>query len=335
VFRNISAIVVFALLVSPLYAQDGPGEVSPLIARETVRPPQQPDTPANQGSEEPDFAFIAGGPYTQPQGSFQIIMAGQWGTRSVVQNGSTLKRSQYATLFRNEWGFADRWELDLIAPGAGERDTLNGSRALSSFAMADSIIGIRYRVLKEDAHPFTLTTGPQLILPTGSVASGASVGTTGYAWDLATAKDWGGPLFIYNSFNASFFPSVADPQGISLRRFTLRNLAYASALGIRALERNRGPGIHHDVHFFVEYGVARAESLLNDAAGLHKTAQVTMVASPGIRYGFMTRYKNEVEQHLLEFGVAFPVGLNSQTPSYGVIVQVQIEHIFARWASPE
>ena len=181
VFRSISALAILALLVAPLFAQDGPGEVSPPIARETVRPAQQPDTPANQGPEEPDFAFIAGGPYTQPQGSFQIIMAGQWGTRSVIQNASTLRTTQYGTLFRNEWGLTDRWELDLIAPGAGERDTVNGVPALSSFAVADSVLGVRYRVLKESAHPFTLTTGPQLILPTGNVLLGTGIGKMGYA----------------------------------------------------------------------------------------------------------------------------------------------------------
>ncbi len=333
-FRGISAFVIFALVFSPLCAQDGPGEVSPQIAGETVRPPQQPVTPANQGPEEPDFAFIAGGPYTQPQGSFQIIMAGQWGTRSVIQNASTLRMTQYGTLFRNEWGLTDRWELDLIAPGAGERDTVNGIRTLSDFAMADSVLGVRYRLLKESAHPFTLATGPQIILPTGSIASGTSVGKTGYAWDLSTAKDWSGPVFMFNSLNYSFFPSVSDPLGNSPRRFTLHNFAYGGTLGIRALERDHGPGAHHDLHCFVEYGVARTETLAS-GANPTKAAEVNMVMAPGFRYGFMTRYRNGVEQHLLEVGVSFPFGLNTQTPSHGLIVQVQIEHIFSRWALQE
>ena len=141
-------------------------------------------------------------------------------------------------------------------------------------------------------------------------------------------------MFIYNSLNYSFFPSVGDPQGISPRRFNLHSFSFGSALGIRAIEADRGPGVHHDLHRSVEYGVARTESLAS-GAGLGKVAEVSMVLAPGIRYGFMTRYRNGVEQHLLEVGVSFPIGLNTQTPSHGLIVQVQIEHIFSRWASPE
>ena len=63
-----------------------------------------------------------------------------------------------------------------------------------------------------------------------------------------------------------------------------------------------------------------------------KTAEVNMIIAPGVRYGFMTHYRNGVENHLVEIGVSFPFGLNNQTPGRGVIFQVQLEHIFNRWA---
>lgn len=293
---------------------------------------QQPLEAQTDAAEEPDFAFVAGGPYTQPRGSFQLIMAGQVGTRSVIQGASTLKHSEYGTLFRNEWGLTDRWELDLVAPGSGERDAVSGIPPQSTFAVSDSLIGIRYRLFKEGSFPLTLTMGPQLILPTGNVALGTSAGKTGYAWDLSTAKDWGGPVFIFGSFNYSFFPSVPNPTGISARRFNLYNYSFGSALGYRAYETGRGAAPHHDVHGFVEFGLNRTESF--DGIG-GKSAEVNLVVAPGVRYGLMTHYRNGVEEHLVEVGVSFPFGLNDQTPRRGVILQLQFEHIFTRWAASE
>ncbi|MGE5326111.1 MAG: hypothetical protein ACM3NO_03660 [Deltaproteobacteria bacterium] len=331
-------ILTFALLsilgvASPLRVNaqenDLPDRRNPQFSSERLqRPPEE----GNDAAEEPDFAFIAGGPYTQPKGSFQLIMAGQVGKRSVAQGASTLKRSEYGTLLRNEWGLTDRWELDLVAPGSGERDAVRGIPPQSIFALSDSLIGIRYRLFKEGSFPLTLTMGPQLILPTGSVALGTSVGKAGYAWDLSTAKDWGGPVFIFSSFNYSFFPSVRSPVGISARRFNLYNYSFASALGYRALETGGGATPHHDVHGFVEFGLNRAESF--DGIG-GKSAEVNLVVAPGIRYGLMTHYRNGVEEHLLEVGISFPFGLNDRTPGRGVILQVQFEHILNRWATSE
>jgi hypothetical protein len=300
--RSISAVIFLFLVFTglPSYAQNKPSDPTPQALAENPIGTRQ--HPADQGPEEPDFAFIAGGPYTQPKGSLQLIVAGQWGTRRTAQGSAVVTNSQYATLYRNEWGLTDRWELDLIAPGQGERETLNGTPTLSSFALNDTVLGIRYRLFKEDAFPITLTVGPQIILPTGSVSKGTSVGKTGYAWDLSTAKDWGGRVFIYNSLNYSFFPSVGEPQGLSQRHFDLHNLSFGSALGLRALERERRSDSHQDIHCFLEYGATRTESLESGPLGAVKVANVAMVVAPGVRYG--------------------------------VIVQMQVEHVFGRWATP-
>lgn len=325
-FITFATLTILAMTIqTPAHGQENDAQFSP----ERL---QQPSDAQIDVAEEPDFAFIAGGPYTQPKGSYQVIMAGQAGTRSIPQGPATLKHTEYGTLFRNEWGLTDRWELDLIAPDAGEKDTVNGIPLQSSFAMGDSLIGIRYRLLKEDSFPFTLTMGPQLIIPTGNVGLGTGVGPTGYAWDISTAKDWGGPLFIFNSLNYSFFPSVRGALGSSPHRFSLNNFSFGSALGFRVLEAGRGQAPHHDVHGFVEYGLTRTESL---GASIGKTAEVNMLVAPGVRYGFMTHYRNGVEEHLVEVGVSFPFGLNDQTPSRGVILQVQFEHVLTRWAIPE
>ena len=281
---------------------------------------------AQVAPEEPDFAFIAGGPYTQPKGSFQLVMPGWWSVRHSTAGGMTTGHSEFGALFRNEWGLTDRWELDLITQAEGERDSLNGARQNSTFAVADSTLGIRYRLLREPSFPLTLTMGPQIILPTGSVASGTGFGRAGYAWDVSTARDWGGLFFIYNSFNYAWFPGAADPA--SRRTFNLSTMAYGSALGMRPLEKDAGADTHHDIHTFLEFGWARAETIQNSLAGPSKGAEVQMVLAPGIRYGLMRRYSDGKEKNLYEVGVSFPLGLNSMTPRMGVILQIQIEHVF-------
>jgi len=278
-------------------------------------PPGSPD----DEPEEPDFAFIAGGPYTQKKNSIQLIFPTQWGRRTSNLSGGTLQHAEFGTLLRTEWGLSDRWEIDVIISAEGERDFLGARRLNSTFAMADSVVGVRYRLLQESSSPLTLAMGPQIILPTGSFLSGTGLQRVGYAWDLATAKDWGGPIFVYSSLNYSFFPSVRAPG--AAHHFNLQNVFWGGALGVRPLEKDLGPN-HHDLHLFFEYGLGREEGLETDSP-IRKAADMVSVFAPGIRYGFPTSRKK-----LFEIGVSFPIGLNENTPRGGVILQVQFENVF-------
>jgi hypothetical protein len=307
------------------FAQDSNSLTTPCPARGAENsgpsmPPVQEAALVDEGEpEEPDYAFIAGGPYTQKKNSIQLIFPAQWGRRTSTLSSGTLQHAEFGTLLRTEWGFTDRLELDVIFSAEGERDFLGERKTNSTFAMSDSVVGIRYRLLQESSAPLTLATGPQFIFPTGRFSSGTGNAAMGYAWDLATAKDWGGPLFVYSSLNYAFFPSARPPG--STRHFNLQNLFWGSALGVRPLEKDRGPN-HHDVHIFLEYGLGREEGLETDGP-MHKVAETVSLFAPGIRYGFLTR-----TWKLFEIGVAFPVGLNHNTPRGGVIVQLQFERSF-------
>lgn len=279
---------------------------------------QQPPASADE-PEEPDFAFIAAGPYTQKKNSIQFIFPLDWARRRTSLDGLRLEQTQYGALLRTEWGITDRWELDIIFSAAGERERLGMTTLLSDFAWADGVLGVRYRLLEESSAPLTLALGPQVILPTGSLRRGTGHERVGLAWDLAAAKDWGGPVFLYTSVNYALIPSVKDPTLVSTRDFNLHNIFWAAALGLRPLERPRGTS-HHDLHAFLEVGVGRDEALEPSPAGALKVAQTTALFSPGIRYGILTQASK-----LFEIGVAFPVGLNDNTPRLGIIVQVQFE----------
>jgi hypothetical protein len=284
-----------------------------------VRSPAQPD---GDEPEEPDFAFIAGGPYTQKKNSIQFILPAEWGRRTSILGGSILQHAEFGTLLRTEWGLTDRWELDVIMSAEGERDRLRGRTLTSDFSLTDSVIGVRYRLLQESSAPFSLAMGPQFIVPSGSLLRGTGFDTTGFAWDVAAAKDWGGPAFLYTSVNFALFPSVRDPTIGSSRDFNLHNLFWAAALGLRPLEKPHGTS-HHDIHLFLEYGLGHEDRLETGAAGTTRVSELVTVLAPGIRYGFLTRTKK-----LLEVGVSFPIGLNHNTPRGSVVLQLQFENVF-------
>ena len=320
---NVRHLVLFLLSCGVLCAAEYPTPQSPAepprADASTPHPAAQQET---DEPEEPDFAFIAGGPYTQKRNSIQFILPTQWGRRSSIIGGSILQHAEFGTLLRTEWGLTDRWELDMIVSAEGERDRLGGRMLTSSYSLADSVIGVRYRFLQESSAPFSLAMGPQIIIPFGSLRRGTGFDTTGFAWDLAAAKDWGGPVFLYTSVNFALFPAVNDPALSSSRDFNLHNVFWAAALGLRPLEKTHGTS-HHDVHLFLEYGLGHEDRLETNAAGTRRVSELVTVLAPGIRYGFLTRTKK-----LLEIGVSFPIGLNHTTPRGGVIMQLQFENVF-------
>jgi hypothetical protein len=286
--------------------------------------PAAAQDPQTSEPEEPDYAFQTGGPYTQLKNSIQFIHSFNYGTRRFSVPGGRRNEDEFLFFLRTEWGFSDRLELDVITPGAGSRERLNGSTTTSNYAFADSILGLRYRFLTEESAPLTLTMGPQVILPTGSVRRGTGAGSAGFGWDVSAAKDWGGPVFLFSSANYSVLPSADDLTPGSTRDFTLHGIEWATALGIRALERP-SRGNHHDVHVFLEAGGAWGHQIEPGVAVGTRRGELSWVFVPGVRYGFLTARKT-----LIEIGVAAPIGLGPNGPRRGIVVQFQFERLFGQ-----
>ncbi|MCI0461657.1 MAG: hypothetical protein L0Z62_32300 [Gemmataceae bacterium] len=266
----------------------------------------------DEAPEEPDFFFLTGGPYTQKKNSPQIIWANQWFRRDTV----LLDSRDYTGAGRFEWGLTDRWEADFEFGALATRERVAGITTASESGPADLLVGVRYRLLREESAPFTLTTGPQVMAPVASRRKGLGTGEVGYAWDLAAAKDWGGPVFLVTSINLSLTPDVpAFPDGRGLR-FDLSAINWGTAVGVRALERPAASGAHHDLHLLLELGGARGDSI--DAG--RRTRGTDLLFSSGVRYGFLNR-----SGHLFEIGLAVPVGITSSAPDWGLILQVQFE----------
>ncbi len=272
--------------------------------------------------EEPDFAFISGSGYTQVKNTSQFIHQSSYGTRRFPLLGGSLHHDEYQFFQRAEYGITDRWEMDFQIPVQGSRTRFNGSTIGSSHALADGLIGARYRFLNEEKAPVTLTMGPQVIFAFGSVRKGTGNGSVGFAWDLAVSKDWGGPVFLFTTANYHAFPRAQDATPASSKRFLLNGFNFAAALGIRALERDRGSA-HHDIHVFLEEGGAWEQQVDPGATAGTRSGQLSWLVSPGIRYGYMTSRKT-----LIEIGFAAPLGLGPNGPKHSFLIQFQYEFYF-------
>ena len=160
--------------------------------------------------EEPDFFFLTGGPYTQKKHSPQIIWANRW----FRDSSGAVRSRDYIGAGRAEWGFTDRWEVDVEFGALALKERTTGVTPFAEHGSDDLLVGVRYRLLRESSAPFTLTMGPQIIAPVASRRRGLGTGEVGYAWDIAAAKDWGGPVFLAASLNLRFTPDVpAFPDG--------------------------------------------------------------------------------------------------------------------------
>ena len=262
--------------------------------------------------EEPDFFFLTGGPYTQKKHSPQIIWANQW----FRDSSSATRTRDYIGGGRAEWGFTDRLEFDFEFGALALKERTAGVTTLAEHGSDDLLFGVRYRLLREDSAPFTLTMGPQVIAPVASRRRGLGTGEVDYAWDVSAAKDWGGPVFVVASLNLGLTPNVsAFPDG-SGPEFDLSSIEWASALGWRALERPGTDGANHDIHVLFELGGLRADDI--DAGTRVRATELQF--SPGLRYGYLSR-----SSKLTEVGLAFPIGLSGAAPDWGVILQLQFE----------
>ncbi|MFB3906004.1 MAG: hypothetical protein ACE15E_21370 [Acidobacteriota bacterium] len=257
--------------------------------------------------EEPDFFFMTGGPYTQQKHSPQIIWGQQW------LSGTTKDRTvkELSGSGRVEFGITDFLEADF------EFGLTRASEEFPAFTQVETqldglMLGTRYRVLREEFAPFTLTIGPQFLIPT-STSRPWETGS-GYGVDVTAAKDWGGPIFAAASINWRNTPGVrAIPEGPSA---SLQELAYAFALGLRPLEHATGNDTRHDLHVFLELQTNREDAI----EGSEISRSTTVFLAPGTRYGFLNK-----RGILAEVGVALPIGLDRDAPDWGAILQLQIE----------
>jgi hypothetical protein len=271
--------------------------------------------------EEPDYAFLTGGPYTQGEGLIQFIWASSYGSDASRSQGIRVRDRSLDSSLRVEWGFTDELEADVVAGFSSFSTSEDGVATEAGQGLTDTLFGLRYRFLNEEWAPVTLTFGPQIIAPTGDRKDGLGLGEPGYAMDLTLAKDWGGPFFVYASANYLWTPHVKDPAPSSDRRFTLDTFTYAFALGFRLLEREcEAKGVKEDIHLYLEFQGARERRLESSPGGTGRSLAGPLELGLGFRYGITLP-----EERLLEVGLMFVRGLNEAANDRALLLQLQWE----------
>jgi len=262
---------------------------------------------AGSSPEEPDFFFLTGGPYTQQKYSPQIIWSNQW----LGSKTGDLDIRQLTGAGRFEFGVTDYLEADFEF-GATRTRLESVGQQLVDTQLDGMMLGARYRVLREDFAPVTLTIGPQLLIPNHS----SRPWETGYGYgvDVSAARDWGGPVFAGASLNWRNTPGIRPfreaPSSSRLQ------LSYAFVLGLRPLENVTKNDTKHDIHVFAELQTSRDDEVEDDQI----STWTNVFLAPGVRYGFINS-----RGILAEIGVALPIGLNRDAPNWGTILQLQLE----------
>lgn len=265
--------------------------------------------------EEPDFAFVTGSPYTESKRFLQIILNNQFTQEEV--NGTTERL--LSNSLRLEYGFTDRLEADLVVNFVNSWLTAPGVESnLNGFG--PSLLGVRYRILRESSAPITLTFGPQILPPTANIAKGFGSGGFGLAWDLTTGREWNRWFFHYLAVNYATTFAVLDPTAGSRADFTLHTLNYGLALGFRPVEHMTASGNKHDLHVTMEFDGTLSQEILPGNVTGQRTTENQFFFIPGARYGFLTPKK-----FLAEVGIAGIVGLTAAAPDWGLILQTQFE----------
>ena len=285
-------------------------EGKPLLANERASEQEAP--------EEPDYAFFTGSPYTQAKDSIQLILGNIFSRNGVLGGNQKLLTHS----LRTEWGFTDNLETDVIVQYVNQW-TKSGGSTVGQNGFGDTTFGVRYRFLREESSPITLTFGPQVLIPTGDVEGGLSNGSFGFAWDLTMARDWSKRFFNYASFNYSTTPNVTDPTAGSTREFVLNNINWGLAPAFRLFEKEGSRGGHYCLHLFTEWAGTVSQSVMVGTTVGQKVTAATTLFSPGLRFGYLNK-----EETLIEIGLAAPVGLTQEAPDWGLFLQTQFEYVF-------
>lgn len=267
--------------------------------------------------EEPDYAFVTGSPYTETKKFLQIILTNFF--NSFDEAGITSR--ELNNFLRFEYGITDRLEADLVL---NFNDQWNSGADGNSDAhgFGDTLLGLRYRILREPEFPITLSFGPQILLP-GSFSKSFSSGGFGLAWDLTTGREWNRWFFHYLSLNYATTFAAKDPTQGSFSDFNLHNFNWGVALGFRPIEKTTRSGGRHDLHVTIEASGTFGQSVAAGSVQGFPTTDNEIIFVPGLRYGYITPKK-----FLAEVGLAGVIGLSSDSPDWGLILQTQWEFGF-------
>lgn len=216
-----------------------------------------------------------------------------------------IRFGDFEYILKIDYGITDRLQVTAIIPYFSIREHVSGEPYFGNSHLGDSKVELWYAFTEEDENTPAISGAFQLTLPTGDYKKGIGNDRVGYGAALAITKDFGGWV-LYGDFGYSLTPGAK----------------------IRWSDRLDSP--HHDLHGF-SYGVGALYKLPGtwratvEFAG--KTAQeielndadwsTQLAVIPGLRRGVSLGSLG-----VLEYGVAFPIGLTDDSEDWGVLVKL-------------
>lgn len=253
------------------------------------------DEPKRMAEVVQDNSFLIEEAYNQEPGVVQHIM-------NVIYTHNTHSspdEREWDFVFTQEWPlFSQAHQLSYTLPysflKAGDR---------SSDGINDILLNYRYQALMESAHLPAFAPRLSLILPTGDEEKGFGNGVVGYQTNLPLSKIVSERVTLHANVGATFYPDV---HGHDLVSYNLGGSAIYA--------------VTPTFNLMLESLVTWDEEL-NDAGKPERTCSA--VISPGLRYAFNHSFDAQTV-----IGIATPIGLNSDTPNFGVFLYASFEHHF-------
>jgi hypothetical protein len=169
----------------------------------------------------------------------------------------------------------------------------------------DVRLNYRFQALREDGRTPAFAPRFTLIVPTGQADKGFGRGRVGYEVNLPLSKIVSERWTIHFNSGGSIFPDV---QGHHLINSNLGGSAIYAAT--------------RELNFLVE-SIALWEEDVGSGRKLEHS--LTALLSPGARYAFNLRNDSQIV-----VGLAFPIGLTSDSASWGTFFYFSFEHAFVR-----
>lgn len=246
-----------------------------------------------------DNSFLVEEAYNQEPGVVQHIFNAFYAVDKV--NGPD--DFAWALTFTQEWPvLSQKHQFSYTVPYSFAR-----TGGVTENGVGDLLLHYRYQALYREATLTAFAPRLSLVLPSGDQTRGLGDDTMGVQWNLPFSTAVGDRWFVHLNGGGTYLPDAGAAPRNDLRHYNLGgSLIYA---------------LRSDCHLLLEWVGDWTE--VDTGAG--RTRPFNSFLSPGVRKAFDLR--NDAQ---LVLGVAAPVGLNSNTPDFGVFLYVSFEHFFKR-----
>jgi hypothetical protein len=297
----------------------GFGPVGVAAAFEQTPVADEPPTPSPE-SKPPrpidairDNSFLIEEAYNQEPGVVQHIWTAQFGKND---RGDANDRT-WDLSFTQEWPvFSQRHQLSYTIPysfvdGVGEHQS----------GLGDVLLNYRYQLFDDVPGSVAFSPRVSLVFPSGDEDRDMGNGVLGYQVNLPFSKTLSDRMYVNLNLGCSYYPNVEweSSNGRDSDRYDLVDVNVGGSLIV---------AVNESVHLMLEAAWNHDRSLDERPAfgGRMRADRLRIdevVLSPGVRWAM--NFPGDVQ---VVPGLAFPIGLTSESPEYGVFFYLSVEHPF-------